>query len=408
MAFPFNDPFWSDCVRYLHTHGGGGDAVVAPSEFAEALPNRVVSYPEVTEDIDVSWVIIHKGMLLAFDPLVVEQIVERYTPVYANEVFVIFSKGSSLAEYDKKSPHILAFFEKVSELREKNMGKVSDFLKSHLDRNSNALTYVSTQGKRDMIYLGNHRALTKTIFGHKILVDTRDCSLAPHLLLDGYWEMWITKVFLSSLCEGMTVVDIGANVGYYTQLAASKVGSTGKVYAFEANPYLMDLLYQNMSINGFLPWVSLTGKAVLNGSGKVRFNICKTCMGDSSIAGFSQEMLDLCRDDVEAIDVETVSLDEFFGEAGAKIDVIKIDAEGSEPFIFDGMKNILSSNPDIIIISEFSSCHIRGVGRDPDQYLRDIEKAGFKLRIIDESANVVDVNDDDIMNLPNCMLYLKR
>ncbi len=332
----------------------------------------------------------------------------NFTELSLRYLFVIFSNKFSLTEFDKKSPHVWAFFEKVSELGENNMSKVSDSLKCHLNSISTALADIYAREKRDMVYMGNYRALTKTIFGHKILVDTRDCSLAPHLLLDGYWEMWITKVFLSSLCEGMTVVDIGANVGYYTQLAASKVGSTGKVYAFEANPYLMDLLYQNMSINGFLPWVSLTGKAVLNGSGKVRFNIRKTCMGDSSIAGFSQEMLDLCRDDVEAIDVETVSLDEFFGEAGAKIDVIKIDAEGSEPFIFDGMKNILSSNPDIIIISEFSSCHIRGVGRDPDQYLRDIEKAGFKLRIIDESANVVDVNDDDIMNLPNCMLYLKR
>jgi len=118
-------------------------------------------------------------------------------------------------------------------------------------------------------------------------------------------------------------------------------------------------------------------------------------------------MLDLCRDDVETIDVETVSLDEFFGENGAKIDVIKIDAEGSEPFIFDGMENTLFNNPDIIIISEFHPDCIRKVGRDPDQYLRDIKKAGFELRIIDESANVVDVKDDDIMNLPNCMLYLK-
>lgn len=81
----------------------------------------------------------------------------------------------------------------------------------------------------------------------------------------------------------MTVVDIGANVGYYTQLAASKVGNTGKVYAFEANPYLMDLLYQNISINGFLPRVSLINKAVFDGTGKTQFNVCKTYMGDSSI-----------------------------------------------------------------------------------------------------------------------------
>mgnify|MGYP000940196457 CR=1 FL=1 len=38
MVFPFNDPFWCDCVRYLHTYGSGDDTVVAPSEFSEALP----------------------------------------------------------------------------------------------------------------------------------------------------------------------------------------------------------------------------------------------------------------------------------------------------------------------------------------------------------------------------------
>lgn len=408
MAFPFNDTFWCDCVHYLHVHGSDNDVVIAPSEFAETPPNKIICYSDVTKYIDVPWMIIHKGMLGEFDFLIIEQVVESYALVYANEVFVIFSKNSSLTEFDKKSPHVQAFFEKVSELREENMGKVSDSLKFHLNSISNTLTDINARGKRDMVYQGNYRALTKTIFGHKIIVDTRDCSLAPHLLLDGYWEMWITKVFLSSLHEGMTVVDIGANVGYYTQLAASKVGSTGKVYAFEANPYLMDILYQNMSINGFLPRVSLTGKAVLDGPGSIQFNIRKTCMGDSSIAGFSQEMLNLCRDDVEVIDVETLSLDEFFGETGAKIDVIKIDAEGSEPFIFDGMKNILSTNPDITIISEFSSYQIRGVGRDPEQHLSDIENAGFRLRVIDESANIVDVDKDDIMTVPNCMLYLKK
>jgi hypothetical protein len=76
---------------------------------------------------------------------------------------------------------------------------------------------------RDMIYLGDYTALTRTIYGHKMYVDTRDVSLAPHLLLDGYWEQWITNIFRELVKPGMTVVDVGANFGYYSVLAASLV-----------------------------------------------------------------------------------------------------------------------------------------------------------------------------------------
>ncbi len=88
MVFPFNDTFWCDCVRYLHMHGNDKDIIIAPSEFAEVLPNRVISYPEAPEIISVPWVIIHKGMLSVFDPLIVKQVIDNYSLVYANEVFV--------------------------------------------------------------------------------------------------------------------------------------------------------------------------------------------------------------------------------------------------------------------------------------------------------------------------------
>ena len=82
--------------------------------------------------------------------------------------------------------------------------------------------------RNSSIYLGNNIALTKTIYGQKMYVDTRDQSLTPHILLDGDWEGNITKVFLANVKSGMHVVDIGANVGYYSLLAGRKIGKNGK------------------------------------------------------------------------------------------------------------------------------------------------------------------------------------
>src|SRR5271165_2925357 len=71
------------------------------------------------------------------------------------------------------------------------------------------------------IYLGDHLALAQVLDRFKMYVDTRDIGIAPHLLMGGHWEMWITKLFCDLLQPGMTVVDVGANFGYYTLLAAA-------------------------------------------------------------------------------------------------------------------------------------------------------------------------------------------
>ncbi len=89
----------------------------------------------------------------------------------------------------------------------------------------------SSNDGRFAVYLGENLALTRVLDRFKMYVDARDISLAPHLLLDGYWELWNTKVFRQLLRPGMHVVDVGANVGYYTLLAAAGVGPRGRVHA---------------------------------------------------------------------------------------------------------------------------------------------------------------------------------
>jgi hypothetical protein len=65
---------------------------------------------------------------------------------------------------------------------------------------------------------------------------TDDTGFGSHLLLEGYWEMWLTIFFARHLHPGITVIDVGANFGYYSVLFGALVEDTGHIYAVEPNP----------------------------------------------------------------------------------------------------------------------------------------------------------------------------
>lgn len=267
------------------------------------------------------------------------------------------------------------------------------------------------QGKtinRNMVCLGNNRALTRTTWGHKMFLDSRDVSVTPHLLLDGYWELWITKFFMRILREGMTVVEVGANIGYYTILAASRVGVHGKVYAFEANPQVFDILYRNIEVNGFLDRVTLVNKTVIDKSGSLQFHCPKYHQADGSIVPFSDKLLKEIREERETIKVEAVSLDEYFSQQHEKIDILKIDAEGSEPLIFKGMKKLLASNSDIKIVCEFTPPNYKEQGLDPKAFLNEIIKQGFKVKLINLQSKLENISTERLLEIPYSELFIER
>jgi hypothetical protein len=105
-------------------------------------------------------------------------------------------------------------------------------------------------------YLGDHTVLTNLVHGPMMFLDTRD-PVNLTILLTGYWEDWITNVFLSVVKPGMTVLDIGAHHGYFTLLAGMLVGPTGFVHAFEPNPFHHKNLLKSVSYNGYYDRVKL-------------------------------------------------------------------------------------------------------------------------------------------------------
>ena len=86
------------------------------------------------------------------------------------------------------------------------------------------------------VYLGDHLTLARVLGQSKMLLRTTDVGFASHLMLDGFWEIWLTLFFARLVVPGMTVVDVGANFGYYPLLFGLLTGGATKSIAFEPDP----------------------------------------------------------------------------------------------------------------------------------------------------------------------------
>jgi len=135
------------------------------------------------------------------------------------------------------------------------------------------------------------------------------------------------------------VVEVGVNVGYYTLLACSLVGPTGRVTAFEANPAAVTLTRRSLLVNGFRDRATIIEMAVTDAPGTVILHQLDQRQGDSSLFDFSDDQLRFAGDRVTKVEVPSTSLDAFF-DRDEPIDLIRIDVEGAEPLVFDGMRRI--------------------------------------------------------------------
>jgi len=161
------------------------------------------------------------------------------------------------------------------------------------------------------------------------------------------------------------VIDVGASAGAYSVLLSRKV-KNGKIYAFEPNPYATILLYKKIKRYN-LKNIIVVQKAVSNRNGTIRLFLNKDRSG-SSIFKYdhysSYEMM-----------VETVKLDNYIKER--KIDLIKIDAEGAELLILEGMKNLLKSTR--VIICEYWPEGLIKMGFNPENLLKIFKENNFYL-----------------------------
>ena len=178
--------------------------------------------------------------------------------------------------------------------------------------------------------------------------------------------------------DNLVFVDVGAHIGYYTCIAAKIIDKNGKVYAFEPEPFNYSLLIQNIRINN-LKNVVPVNKAISDKIGKIRLFLSYEG-GQHSIA-HSQ----CC---YSSLEVEATTLDEFFKDK--RVDIIKIDVEGAEPFVIRGGINVLKNVKCMFI--EFSKSTLNYANISPEDYLESIENLGFKAYYICRNEMLIKVN----------------
>jgi FkbM family methyltransferase len=222
--------------------------------------------------------------------------------------------------------------------------------------------------------------LTRVLNRFLMYLEADDMSVTPHLIANGCWEKNISDVFIQHLKPGMTVVDVGANYGYYTLLAASVVGwdgqsaSPGCVYAFEPNRKAFDILMKNIQVNWLGGIVRAHQLAVADSSKQCELHVPAHFQGCSSVLKPIGQPD--CTYPEECSVVRAVRLDDIIQ---SKVDLMKIDAEGSEPLVFVGMSGILERSPNLTIFMEFFVPMLRQV-IDPPDFLRRIRELGFSLQ----------------------------
>lgn len=208
--------------------------------------------------------------------------------------------------------------------------------------------------------------------GHKIFLDSKDSS---RLSIMGTYEPFETELVKKEIKKGDIVLDIGANIGYYTLIFAELVGEEGKVFAFEPEPTNFALLKKNVEISGYQN-VMLVQKAVSNKTGKFKLYLCEDNNGGHSI--YKQH------NSKRSVEVETTRLDDYFKNDGGKINFIKMDIEGAEMEAIQGMPSLLKKNKNVKIISEFNPPLLKQGGIEPAEYLELLIGFGFKLLEVSE------------------------
>ena len=203
------------------------------------------------------------------------------------------------------------------------------------------------------------------------------------------YERAETRFFQSVLRPGMTVVDIGANIGLYTALAVRGVGSAGRIVAVEADRESFTYLRQTVAANN-APNVTCVPKAAADHCGVMKLFVSKDNRGDNRL--YENE---LCSDSYE---VEVVTVDALLGELGiSSVDVVKIDVQGYEGRVLEGMRQTLDRSPKVTILMEFWPHGLRCSGTQPDELLRSLEKMGFQMCEVRSNGALAHVRDPEAL-----------
>lgn len=214
------------------------------------------------------------------------------------------------------------------------------------------------------------------IEGINIYIRRNDFFIGAIIEKYGTYEPHVTDELKKTLKEGGVFVDIGANIGYFTLLAASLVGPQGFVHAFEPHSDNCESIQRSLEVNAFKN-VTVYPFAIAESR--------KTFQLDVTGSSSNGRVVDFSPHAVQGAGperlVEAITLDEILAEID-RIDVIKMDIEGAEPRAWQGMAQIVQRHGPVVIF-EFSPHAIEVTSHSkPAEFLEAVISSGYDLFII--------------------------
>ncbi len=239
------------------------------------------------------------------------------------------------------------------------------------------------------VYLGDHTALCRILGRYKFYVDTRDQGFGSNILLDGFWEMWLTIAISRRLKPGMIAIDVGANFGYYSLLMADLVGPEGRVVAVEPNPHVAPKLRASVALNGFSERTRII-EAAAGAADEGSVHLYATLSEPKNAT--------VVRDDFTADpQIATISnvplwtaeaVEREFG----RVDFLKIDAEGAEEDIIMGLRPILAKHsPDLVL--EFNAARYKDAAR----FLTEVNSFYPSMSYVEHSGDLAPIGPESIL-----------
>ncbi len=215
--------------------------------------------------------------------------------------------------------------------------------------------------------------------GLRMRISSSDQWVSRAVFVNGVFEPAELDFIRRHVTPGMTVFDVGANIGVHTLTLAAAVGPTGVVHAFEPSR-AFDLLMQNVALNDLGGRTRLNRCAVGRANGSLTLVQCKPgCEAFTSHGGPLRPEFDTG----ERFEVPMISLDTYAHLNGLdRVDFLKVDVEGSEPDVVRGAAGLLARHAIKLVMFEVNETCLANSGSSPAELVEQLSSAGFALHLL--------------------------
>ena len=204
----------------------------------------------------------------------------------------------------------------------------------------------------------------------------QDKYVSRRIRQEGIWEPYETSLVLSLLQPGEVFVDVGANIGYFSILAASVVGDGGAVFAFEPDPANYRLLQANATLNDLHSRITAVEAGLAAVSADGRLFLSEDNLGDHQIYAVNDER--------SSLPITLHNGTEYLATKLHRLDLLKVDTQGSEYQVMAGLLPLLRGLPCIPrIIIELTPLSLRQAGASGRALIELLATLGQPMWIVD-------------------------